>query len=113
MWKGLEGQVYSWQHRMLLQDHQFLGMVLPLLAAPKAAHRNCQEENKKDNRYLTLTHSRLSNKKVPEPIRASLVDEEIAVFWTSSSWLPSWQTALFYLLFLLRLKEPFSLFRQK
>lgn len=39
-WKGLEEQVYSWQHRRLLQDHQFLGMALPLLAAPKAAHHN-------------------------------------------------------------------------
>lgn len=47
MWKGLEGQAYSWQHHMLLQDHQFLGMVLLPLAAPKAAHRNYQEGNKK------------------------------------------------------------------
>lgn len=73
MWKGLEGQVYSWQHRMLLQDHQFLGMVLLLLAVPKAARRNYQEEKRKENRCLTLTHSLLSNKKVPEPIRVSLV----------------------------------------
>lgn len=73
MWKGLEGQVYSWQHHMLRQDHQFLGMVLLLLAVPKAARRNYQEENRNKNRCLTLTHSLLSNKKEPEPIRVSLV----------------------------------------
>lgn len=67
MWKGLEGQAYSWQHHMLLQDHQFLGMVLLPLAVPKAAHRNYQEGNKKENKCLTLTQSLLSNK-IPEPV---------------------------------------------
>lgn len=44
---GSEGQVYSWQLRMLLLDHQFLGMVPPQLAVPKGAHHNYWKRDRK------------------------------------------------------------------